>query len=91
MPTHSRLHPEVLAPQLRPGDVVVLDNLQAHKASGVKQAVEAAGASLVYLPPYSPDFNPIENMWSKIKSHLRRLAARTFEALGNAVDEALGW
>lgn len=80
---------EVLAPQLRPGDVVVLDNLQAHKASGVKQAIEAAGASLIYLPPYSPDFNPIENMWSKVKSHLRRLAARTFETLGDAVDEAL--
>jgi transposase len=80
---------EVLVPQLRPGDVVVLDNLQAHKASGVKQAVETAGAILVYLPPYSPDFNPIENMWSKVKSHLRRLATRTFEALGDAVDEAL--
>jgi len=63
--------------------------LQAHRASGVKQAVEATGASLVYLPPYSPDFNPIENMGSKVKSHLRRLAARTFEGLGDAVDQAL--
>jgi transposase len=57
----------LLAPQLRPGDVVVMDNLRPHKASGVREAIEAAGASLRYLPPYSPDFNPIEPMWSKVK------------------------
>ena len=80
---------DVLAPQLRRGDVVVMDNLAAHKAAGVREAVEAAGAALLYLPPYSPDFNPIEQMWSKVKRHLRSAAARTVEALGRAVDDAL--
>jgi transposase len=79
----------VLAPALRPGDVVVMDNLQPHKAAGVRERVEAAGASLLYLPPYSPDFNPIENMWSKVKQLLRSAAARTFEALQRAVWAAL--
>jgi transposase len=79
----------VLAPDLRPGDVVVLDNLQPHKASGVREAVEAAGATLLYLPPYSPDFNPIENMWSKVKAHLRAAAARTYEALQEAITHAI--
>jgi transposase len=79
----------VLAPALRPGDVVVLDNLAAHKASGVVDAVNAAGATVLYLPPYSPDLNPIENMWSKVKAHLRSAAARTLDALGDAVDAAL--
>jgi transposase len=79
----------VLAPTLSPGDVVVMDNLQSHKASGVREAIEAAGAALVYLPPYSPDLNPIENMWSKVKSLLRSAAARTYEALQRAVWDAL--
>jgi transposase len=79
----------VLAPALRAGDVVVLDNLAAHKAAGVAAAINAAGATLLYLPPYSPDLNPIENMWSKVKAHLRSAAARTLEALGDAIDEAL--
>jgi transposase len=78
-----------LVPELRPGDVVILDNLQPHKATGVREMVEAAGARLLYLPPYSPDFNPIENMWSKVKQHLRSAAARTFEALQAAVWAAL--
>ena len=80
---------EVLAPQLQRGDVVVMDNLPAHKVHGVAEAIEAVGASLRYLPPYSPDFNPIENMWSKVKSSLRVSAARTLDALGTAIDQAL--
>jgi transposase len=69
--------------------VVILDNLRPHKASGVREMIEAVGATLLYLPPYSPDFNPIENMWSKVKQHLRSAAARTFESLGQAVSAAL--
>jgi transposase len=80
---------QVLAPQLRPGDVVVMDNLSPHKASGVRQAIEAADAKLLYLPPYSPDFNPIEPMWSKVKSHLRSLGARTVQTLHDAISTAL--
>ncbi len=79
----------VLAPTLSPGDVVVMDNLQSHKASGVREAIESAGATLLYLPPYSPDYNPIENMWGKVKSLLRAAAARTYEALQRAVWAAL--
>ena len=78
-----------LVPQLTPGDVVILDNLQPHKAQGVREMIEAAGATLLYLPPYSPDFNPIENMWSKVKQHLRSAATRTVEALQQAVWSAL--
>jgi transposase len=80
---------EVLMPQLDAGDVVIMDNLQPHKAAGVKEMIEQAGARLLYLPPYSPDFNPIENMWSKVKRKLRSAAARTFEALTQAVWAAL--
>ena len=80
---------EVLAPHLRPGDVVVMDNLSPHKAAGVREAIEGAGATLRYLPPYSPDFNPIENMWSKVKGVLRSLAARTVDALHDAIGAAL--
>ena len=79
----------VLVPQLRPGDVVVLDNLAAHKAPGIAEAITSAGARLLYLPPYSPDLNPIENMWSKVKGCLRSAAARTIDALGEAIDAAL--
>jgi transposase len=79
----------VLVPALRPGDVVVMDNLQPHKAAGVREMIEAAGARLLYLPPYSPDYNPIENMWSKVKQLLRSAAARTFRALQRAVWAAL--
>lgn len=70
-----------LAPDLRPGDVVILDNLATHKIQGVREVIEAAGARLLYLPPYSPDFNPIEPMWSKIKQVLRSHAPRTGEQL----------
>ena len=68
---------QVLCPQLSPGQVVVMDNLAAHKVDGVRERIEAAGATLLYLPPYSPDFNPIEEAWSKIKQKLRPAKART--------------
>ena len=71
------------------GDVVVMDNLQTHKIAGVREAIEAVGATLLYLPPYSPDFNPIENMWSKVKPWLRSAAARNFDALCDAIAAAL--
>lgn len=79
----------VLCPKLQPGDVVVMDNLSAHKVDGVRGLVTARGAKLLYLPPYSPDFNPIEQCWSKIKQILRTLKARTAEALEQAVAQAL--
>ena len=74
---------------LRPGDIVVMDNLSAHKDPEVIAAVEQAGASVWHLPPYSPDFNPIEQMWSKVKEILRSLEARTAEALLDAIGVAL--
>ena len=80
---------QVLAPTLRPGDVVIMDNLPAHKRSGVPVAIEAAGATLRYLPPYSPDFNPIENAFAKLKALLRKAAARTLDDLWNAIRDAL--
>jgi transposase len=80
---------QVLCPQLRPGNVVVMDNLAAHKVAGVRAWVEAAGAELLYLPPYSPDFNPIEQAWSKIKQLLPSAKARTLAALETAITEAL--
>lgn len=78
-----------LVPHLRPGETVILDNLKPHHAPKVRELIEAAGCRLLYLPPYSPDFNPIENMWSKVKGHLRSAAARTYEALQQAVTDAL--
>ena len=72
---------QVLAPELKPGDVVILDNLPAHKGSRGREAIEAAGASLLYLPPYSPDFNPIENAFAKLKALLRKAAERTIAGL----------
>ena len=72
---------EGLAPTLQPGDWVIMDNLATHKVAGVRESIEAVGANLLYLPPYSPDFNPIENMWSKIKQFLRSLAPRTHEEI----------
>ncbi len=81
----------VLVPELQPGDVVIMDNLSSHKGPRVRELIEAAGASLRYLPPYSPDFNPIENAFAKLKALLRKTAARTVEALwaaiGRLVDE----
>ncbi|RMH30711.1 MAG: IS630 family transposase [Planctomycetota bacterium] len=80
---------QVLVPELTPGDVVVMDNLPAHKVGGVRQAIEAAGASLLYLPPYSPDFNPIEMAFAKLKARLRKAAARTIDDLWDAIAEAI--
>ena len=80
---------QVLGPTLSAGDVVVMDNLAAHKVSGIKETIESFGAQLVYLPPYSPDFSPIEPCWSKIKTFLRAKAARSREALDQALTEAL--
>jgi len=79
----------VLVPSLRPGDIVVLDNLAAHGDARARQWIEAAGAKLLFLPPYSPDLNPIEKMWSKIKAALRAAKARTSETLQVAIREAL--
>lgn len=76
---------QFLAPSLRSGDVVVMDNLASHKVKGVVEAIEAVGASVLYLPPYSPDFNPIELCWSKVKAYLRAYAARTKQALDQAL------
>ena len=80
----------VLAPSLSPGDVVVMDNLAAHKVAGVREAVRAAGATVLHLPPYSPDLNPIEQLFAKLKALLRKAAARTKDALWDAIGEALG-
>jgi transposase len=78
-----------LAPALKPGDVVVMDNLPAHKVKGVRQAIEAVDARLVYLPPYSPDFNPIEQAFAKLKWLLRSAAERTVAGLEQAIADAL--
>jgi transposase len=80
---------QVLVKVLAPDDVVVMDNLASHKAAGIQEAIEKTGARVRYLPPYSPDFNPIENMWSKVKSHVRATGARTFETLITTVAQAL--
>lgn len=79
----------VLCPKLRPGDVVVMDNLSSHKVQGVRERIAAAGAELLYLPPYSPDLNPIEKAWSKLKQLLRSAKARTKEALDQAISDLL--
>jgi transposase len=80
---------QVLVPELESGDVVVMDNLPAHRVRGVREAVEAAGATLLYLPSYSPDFNPIEMAFAKIKAFLRAAAARTIPDLWDALKNAL--
>ena len=79
----------VLGPQLQPGDVVVMDNLSTHKVCGVRQAIEARGAELLYLPPYSPDFNPIEPCWSQLKQRLCAAKARTLPVLEQSLAKAL--
>ncbi len=79
----------VLVPALRPGDVVVLDNLAAHKVAGVQEAIQAVGASVLYLPPYSPDLNPIEQLFAKLKALLRSAAARTKDALWDMIGRSL--
>jgi transposase len=80
---------QVLVPQLRPGDVVVLDNLSSHKRASTRELIEAAGATLLFLPPYSPDLNPIEMVFSKIKQLLRSMACRTRQALWDAMQSVL--
>ena len=80
---------QVLCATLQPGDVVVMDNLSAHKVAGIQELIEARGAHVIYLPPYSPDLNPIEQAWSKFKQFLRAVKARTAEALDQAITEAL--
>lgn len=79
----------VLSPKLRPGDIVVMDNLSSHLDLHARHLIESCGAQILFLPPYSPDFNPIEKMWSKVKTLLRGLAARTQEWLSRAITEAL--
>jgi transposase len=90
----------VLVPKLQPGDIVVLDNLGAHKPVAIRRRIEAVGAHVLFLPPYSPDLNPIEECWSKVKALLKRLEARTREDLDRAIatcmervtsTDALGW
>jgi transposase len=76
---------QVLVPELRCGDIVVLDNLGSHKGAGVREAIEAVGASLRFLPPYSPDFNPIENAFAKLKAMLRKAGERTVDGLWSAI------
>ena len=76
---------QILVPSLNPGDIVVLDNLGAHKVPGVCEAIEAAGATLLYLPPYSPDFNPIEQLFAKLKALLRKAAERSVDGLWNRI------
>ncbi len=78
-----------LAPTLKSGDVVVMDNLSSHKVNGVSEAIEAVGATILYLPPYSPDLNPIELSWSKLKAFLRKRKVRTKELLDDAIAAAL--
>jgi transposase len=80
---------QVLVPTLDPGDLVVMDNLPAHRRAGVRAAINAAGARMRFLPPYSPDFNPIENAFAKLKALLRKAAARTVDDLWNAIGDAL--
>lgn len=80
---------QVLVPELSPGDIVVMDNLSSHKGPAVRQAIEAAGARLLYLPPYSPDFNPIENAFAKLKALLRKAAEPTVDGLWDAIGHII--
>ena len=79
----------VLVHYLRPGDIVIMDNLSSHKGHQVRALIEAVGASLLYLPPYSPDFNPIENAFAKVKTLLRKAAARTVDALWSVIGRLI--
>jgi transposase len=80
---------QVLVPTLKPGDVVIMDNLGSHKGKAVRQAIRAAGAKLLFLPPYSPDLNPIEQVFAKLKTLLRKAAKRTIEATWQRIGELL--
>jgi transposase len=79
----------VLVPELKPGDIIVMDNLSSHKGPKVREMIEAAGAKLHYLPPYSPDFNPIENAFAKLKALLRKAAERTMDGLWSAIGRLI--
>ena len=81
---------QVLCPNLKPGQIVVMDNLAAHKVDGVLDLIQKTGASVFYLPPYSPDFNPIEKCWAQVKQRLRTLKARSLPSLQLALQDALG-
>lgn len=78
----------ILCPTIDRNDIIIMDNLSSHKASEIREAIEATGARLLFLPPYSPDFNPIEMMWSKIKTSLRKTKARTVKGLDDAISNA---
>jgi transposase len=80
---------QILVPSLRPGDVVVMDNLSAHKDSRVRKLIEDAGCELLFTPPYSPEFNPIEEAWAKLKDIIRRVGNRTRDTFDNAVAQAM--
>ena len=80
---------QILCPTLRPNDIVIMDNLSAHKNPKIAEYIKERGADLVYLPPYSPDLNPIENMWSKVKQLLRGMEAQTYESLEKGIAKAL--
>jgi transposase len=80
---------QVLVPELTPGDIVIMDNLGSHKGAGVRAAIEAVGASLLYLPPYSPEFNPIENAFAKLKASLRKAAERSVEGLWSTIGRII--
>lgn len=80
---------KILVPTLRPGNVVVMDNLSVHKVAGVREAIERVGAHLLFLPPYHPDLNPIEKLWSKLKTIMRTIQARTMDELQRALSVAL--
>ena len=89
MPKSSARTCVSLAPRLNARDIVVMDNLSVHKVREVRRIISARGARLMYLPPYSPDLSPIEHCWSKVKTHLRSRAARSYEALDEALTERL--
>lgn len=80
---------DFLCPTLKPGDIVIADNLRSHKVSGIQSAIEGVGATILYLPPYSPDLNPIEKYFSKLKALLRKLAARTVKSLWDGIGKIL--
>ena len=79
---------KALVPHLWEGACVVMDNFSSHKVEGIRELIEAAGAKLIYLPPYSPDFSPVENFWSKVKQHICDTAARTYETLDQVITNA---
>lgn len=80
---------KILVPTLNEGDIVIMDNASVHKVKGIREKIEAVGANVLYLPPYSPDFNPIELLWSKMKAFLRKVKARTYDSLIIALNDAL--